>query len=263
MRGGQLMRKSIYVIIVCIMITIFSGCDVLKRMDSDDFNNDELHPVSSIVMSESEAKKLSDKMAVYLYFTNEDNSKLLTEIRYIPMSEAKRSVNNLASAIVKELINGPMKDTGLKPTIPEGTKLRSPISINAGIATVDLTNEFIRNHPGGKKAEQMTIYSIVNSLTEIKEIQKVRFAIDGKEVKEYKGSFKFDAPFPRSDSLISKESPAKSTMTDEVLEGEHEDSMYGVIEQNFQDSEEVLENYNESFEIFEQQSEETYIEILE
>ncbi|MCG8401131.1 MAG: GerMN domain-containing protein, partial [Firmicutes bacterium] len=169
------MRKTICVITACIMmITMISGCGALEKLGLKDTENDELRPVSSIVMNEDEARKLSDKVPVRLYFANEDNSKLLAEIRYIPMSEAKKSVNSLASSIVKELIKGPMSNAGMKATIPKSTKLRSPININAGIATVDLTKEFVDNHPGGKEAEKMTIYSIVNSLTELKEIQKVR-----------------------------------------------------------------------------------------
>jgi len=72
------------------------------------------------------------------------------------------------------LIKGP-KVAGLKPTIPEGTKLRSAIKIEGDVAIVDFTKEFRDNHPGGKAEERMTIYSVVNSLTELKEINKVKF----------------------------------------------------------------------------------------
>ena len=199
------MRKLVCIVTVCLMIVSFSGCSLLQKLGLQQNNSDELRPVSSIVMSEDEAKKLTDKIPIRLYFANEDNSKLKLEIRYIPLSEAKKSVNNLASTIVKELINGPKTSAALKATIPVGTVLRSPVSIEAGVATVDFTKEFIDKHPGGKAAERMTIYSIVNSLTELKEIQKVKFLIDGKSQKEFKGSFQFSAPFPRTASLISKE----------------------------------------------------------
>jgi len=74
-------------------------------------------------------------------FANEDNSKLKLEIRYIPVSETTKSVNHLAEIIVNELIKGP-KVAGLKPTIPEGTKLRSAIKIEGDVAIVDFTKEF-------------------------------------------------------------------------------------------------------------------------
>lgn len=200
------MRKSICIIIVCtLIITLFSGCNLLQKLGLKKADNDELRPVSSIVMGEEEAKKLSDKIQVRLYFDNGESTKLGLEIRYIEKSEAEKSVNNLASVIVKELINGPGSKSSLKATIPEGTQLHSPIKIEAGVATVDFSKEFKDKHAGGKAAERMTIYSVVNTLTELKEIQKVQFLIEGKTVKEYKGSFKFDVPFPRTTSLISDE----------------------------------------------------------
>jgi len=192
---------------------MFSGCSVLQKLGLQKSESDELHPVSSVVMSEDEAKKLTDKVQIYLYFANEDNTKLVKEIRYISMADAKQSTGHLASVIVKELIKGPGKESGLKPTIPAGTQLRSPVTINGGIATVDFTKEFIDKHSGGKAAEQVTLFSIVNSLTEIKEIQKVKFLIDGKPKKEFKGNFQFDAPFPRSTSLISKDSVVPSSIS--------------------------------------------------
>jgi len=203
------MRKIVSIVTVCFMIiAVFSGCTILQKLGLQSDNNDELHPVSSIVMSEEEAKKLTDKVPIHLYFANQENTKLKLEIRYIPVSDAKKSVNSLATTIVKELIKGPSAQSGLKPTIPTGTVLRSPVSIKSGIATVDFTKEFVTNHPGGKVAEQLTIYSVVNSLTELKEIQKVKFTINGKTQKEFKGNFQFDVPFPRTTSLIAKDVPS-------------------------------------------------------
>lgn len=209
------MRRAVSILTICFMILfLFSGCGILERLGlfgGDD--NDELSPASSIVMNEEEAGKISDKVPVHLYFIGEDPSKLNLEVRYVPLEEAKKSVNNLASIIVKELIKGPGAESALKPVIPAGTQLRSPITINAGVATVDFSKEFQENHPGGSVAERLTIFSVVNSLTELKEIQKVKFTIEGKTVTNYKGNFQFDAPFPRSASIISKDAPPVNTST--------------------------------------------------
>lgn len=205
------MRKVLYVALICLLIvSVSAGCGLLQKLG---FNkgNDEIQPASSIVMNEDEARKLTDKVPVHLYFATADNMSLRLEVRYIPVIEAKKSVNNLASIVVKELIAGPTAGSGLKATIPAGTQLRGPVGINTGVATVDLSKEFIDKHPGGKIAEQLTIYSIVNSLTEIKEIQKVKFTINAKAQKDFKGNFQFDTPFPRSDSIISKVPPASGT----------------------------------------------------
>lgn len=197
------MRKGLCVITASVLIvTMLSGCSVLQKLGFK--NNDELQPVSSVVMNEDEAKKLSDKMPISLYFATEDDSKLKLEVRYIDVSEGKKSVNHLAGLIVKELIAGP-KEKGLKATIPQGTQLLGNVGIEGKVATVNFSKDLTEKHPGGEAAARLTIYSIVNSLTEISEIEKVKFLVNGKSQADFKGAYKFDSAFPRTASLISND----------------------------------------------------------
>jgi len=184
---------------------LLSGCSLLEKLGLKEDADDELRPVSSVIIGEAEASQLTDKTPIKLYFANEDNTKLKLEIRYIDSSEAKKSTSNLASIVVKELIKGPSNEKTHKRTIPAEATLRTPVSIENKVATVDMSKEFKTKHPGGKDAERMTIYSIVNSLTEIEGIEKVKFKIAGKEQKEYMGNFQFNLLFPRSPNLISKD----------------------------------------------------------
>lgn len=207
-----MLKRTISILTILFLLVALSGCTLLQKMGLQKSSDEELRPVSSIVIGEDEASKLTDKTPIRLYFANADNSKLKLEIRYIETAEAKRSTSNLASIIIRELIKGPSDTTAFKSTIPSEAKLRTPVSINDKVATVDMSKEFKTKHPGGKDAEKMTIYSIVNSLTEIEGIQKVKFTIAGKAQKEYMGNFKFDSMFPRSAQLISKESAAEPSL---------------------------------------------------
>lgn len=203
--------------IFAFLLVAFSGCSFLEKLGLQKTQDEELRPVSSIVIGEDEASKLTDKTPIKLYFANADNTKLKLEIRYIETAEAKKSTSNLASVIIRELIKGPSDEAAFKRTIPAEAKLRTPVSISDKVATVDMSKEFKTKHPGGKDAEKMTIYSIVNSLTEVEGIQKVKFTIAGKSQKEFMGNFKFDSLFPRSTALISRESadPAKESSNEE------------------------------------------------
>ena len=205
------MKKIISIILVVASIIMFSGCSVLQKLGLQKEPEDELRPVSSIIIGETEASKLTDKTPLRLYFANEDNTKLKLEIRYVDSTDIKDSTSNMATAIVNELIKGPSDERLFKRTVPAEAKLLSPVSIKNKVATVDFSKEFKTKHPGGKDAEKMTIYSIVNSLTELEEIEKVRFLIEGKEQKEFMGHFKFDALFPRSPQLISKDKAETTT----------------------------------------------------
>ena len=201
-----MMKKLVSVAAILLLIAgLLSGCSLLEKLGLQESPDDELRPVSSVVIGEAEAGKFTDKTPIRLYFANEDNTKLKLEIRYIDSEEAKKSTSNLASIIVKELIKGPSDETTFKRTIPAEATLRTPVSIDNKVAVVDMSKEFKTKHPGGKDAEKMTIYSIVNSLTELDGIEKVKFKIAGKEQKEYMGNFQFNLLFPRSTNLISKE----------------------------------------------------------
>lgn len=193
------------VMLLVFLLVMLPGCGALQKLGLQEGPDEELRPVSSIIIGEAEASKLTDKTPVRLYFANKDNTKLKLEIRYVDDPDVKKNLSNLASTVINELIKGPVDNENFLRTVPAETKLRSPVSINGKVATVDMSKEFKTKHPGGKDAEKMTIYSIVNSLTELEGIEKVKFTIDGKVQKEYMGNFKFDAVFPRSVQLISKD----------------------------------------------------------
>ena len=237
------MRKIISIILVVASIIMFSGCSVLQKLGLQKEPEDELRPVSSIIIGENEASKLTDKTPLRLYFANEDNTKLKLEIRYVDSTDIKDSTSNMATAIVNELIKGPSDERLFKRTVPAEAKLLSPVSIKNKVATVDFSKEFKTKHPGGKDAEKMTIYSIVNSLTELEEIEKVRFLIEGKEQKEFMGHFKFDALFPRSPQLISKDRAETTTGIAEgdnsLLEGNNVDDYNGSKETSGQNGETI------------------------
>jgi spore germination protein GerM len=155
-------------------------------------------------MDEEEAAVLNEKVPVILYFGDEQQTKLVKEIRYVSISEAKKGSEALASAMVKELLAGP-KAKGLKAVIAEGTTLRSPVKIDGRVATVDFTKEFVDNHPGGKELAELTIYSVANSLTELKDVERVKIIINGKATKNFKNKVTLDSDFPRNDAVVNKE----------------------------------------------------------
>lgn len=193
------MRKILSLILVCmIAMTLFAGCGSVDESSGID----ELTPASSVSLGENQAGELKNKTPYKLYFVNEQG-KLAPETRYIDNSEVSKGEANLATVLVKELITGPAKGSLLQSSIPQETKVHSDVTIKDGIATVDLTKEFVEKHQGGKKNEQLTLYSIVNTLTEIQDIKSVQFRIDGKVRKDFKGSYQLDISFPRSAYLNS------------------------------------------------------------
>lgn len=198
------MKKRVGILAATFVLALLLSSCAGNDADKTNAGNEELTPTSSMVMDEEEAAVLNEKVPICLYFSDEQQTKLVREIRYVDINEAKKGAATLASAIVKELTTGP-KASGLKTVLPEGTSLRGPVKIDGRVAVVDLTKEFIDNHPGGKTLEELTVYSIVNSLTELKEIERVKIVINGKETKTFKGNLTLNADFPRNDAVVNKE----------------------------------------------------------
>ncbi|SHJ76352.1 GerMN domain-containing protein [Tepidibacter formicigenes] len=141
----------------------------------------------------SEEKKIS----VQLYFPDENMEYLIPYKKNVELKDGYK----LGKKIVEEIIKESNKQ-GYN-IIPKGTKLLN-YSEEKGIATVNFSKEFINNYIGGSAGETMTIYSIVNSLTELENISSVLFLIEGKKV-DYFSHYEFNKPFTREESLIKTE----------------------------------------------------------
>mgnify|MGYP002411942145 CR=1 FL=1 len=191
-----LRKNRKYVVVGALLVVCAVTVTVISVL-----NREDVAPVSG-VSAVSDDNLRPEMVPVYLYFANEDLKGLETEVRYIPIQEATKSAANLATVIVNELIDGPSVQSELSSVIPEDSALLDTVRIDGDRAIVNLNESFVDNHPGGKVLEQLTIYSIVNSLTEIKDINSVLFMIEGEPREEYMGNYKFDNPFPRSISLL-------------------------------------------------------------
>ncbi|HEB12585.1 MAG TPA: hypothetical protein ENI11_02800 [Actinobacteria bacterium] len=131
----------------------------------------------------------ADQVEVVLYFADEQAQNLAGEKRRVSVTDG------LAREAINELIKGPTK-MGSHATIPAGTRLLN-ISVSDNIATVDFSKEFIDNHTGGSAGEQMTVYSVVNTLTEFSTITKVLFLVEGQQVDTIAGHMDIGQPVER------------------------------------------------------------------
>lgn len=132
---------------------------------------------------------------VNLYFSDKEALYFVKERRQINVPTGE----SVEKMIVSELIKGPKKDNSMK-TVPQETKIRS-VETKDRVCFVNLSNEFITKQTGGSAMEYMTIYSIVNSLTELANIDKVQFLIEG-EKKETMIHFSLTEPFEREEAMI-------------------------------------------------------------
>jgi N-acetylmuramoyl-L-alanine amidase len=140
---------------------------------------------------------------VALYFagpTNFDDD-LMPEVREIPGLGAESNPDSRASRVVQELIKGPARGSVLCPTLPRGTCLKS-VKIVDNVAYVDFSEELMENHWGGSRAEELTVYSIVNTLTDVPGIKEVQILIEGLVSSTIAGHIILDEPLSPNFDII-------------------------------------------------------------
>lgn len=175
-------------IIIVILIILGVGYFVYKKISKQNKSNyDEYIPQEEITDEQLR------QTIITLYFMNIETGKLVPEARKI---DAKELVNEPYKKLVELLIDGPQNDKMIK-LISEGTKLNK-IEIKNDCIYIDFSNEFIKEQKLGIDQEELIIKSIVNTVTELKEINFVRILIDGKENMEFPdGGINFREPFKR------------------------------------------------------------------
>jgi len=146
-----------------------------------------------------EIQNLVKKIMITLYYANSNADKVVAETREVEISKDTQ----IESLVFEELKKNP-KGKDLHVVIPEGTKLLSA-STEDGICTLDLSREFVDNSPGGSAGELMTLYSVINSLTEFYDIDKVQFLIEGQKREAYIHAV-FNEPIGRNEEIIKKDS---------------------------------------------------------
>jgi spore germination protein GerM len=106
-----------------------------------------------------------------------------------------------ARFIIRKLLESPEADY-LENPIPMGTKLRG-FYINRDIAILDFSGEIRNNLMGGLSAEQLCIYSIVNSIVlNCESIDRVQILIEGKKADTLRGNLDISVPIVEDVSLI-------------------------------------------------------------
>lgn len=135
--------------------------------------------VTAVLAAREKAKPMT---AVTLYFVDAQMLRLLPVKTYIKDAKPQKK----AEIVIRELIRGRDDNKKIRRLIPNIKNCMS-VKVEDGIAYVNIKKKMAENHPDGRDLEVLTVYSIVNSLASIDGIVNVRFTIDGKVQKDFKG----------------------------------------------------------------------------
>lgn len=172
---------------------------------------------------------------VTLYYMADNGVLLDSEevlVRYV-------SKINLETAILNSLIAGPISKN-LYPVLSEKLKINS-VSVKENICYVDVNEEFL--NPVNKVDYKLTVYSVVNSITQNTGAEKVQFLINGEIYTEPVGEFKIDGLFePNGDIVVDTEGFNRGMDLEKQMK-EHQ--MNETETESVGDTEYIVENYDE------------------
>ncbi len=136
---------------------------------------------------------------VELYAPHESDYSLIQYIAAVPQSQRNNPVR-----LIKELFNSRDLPKDAAPPLAKGVGEDEVLSIKLcdSVAVVDLSGSFFsRCTTLGEREEYLLVYSIVNTLTEIAEINSVQFMFDGVTVQKI-NKIDVSGPLSRNFGLV-------------------------------------------------------------
>lgn len=200
----KMKRVSLFLVLTMVAVLFLSGCFLTDKVaqlkqgfSSDEQKQESDVPAPTVVIETPTANPVTtgETKLVSLFFADTAGNKLVVEEREIP------KVTGIARMCMEELIKGPSQ-AELKATLPASTQL---LDINVrpdGLAIVDFSGSLIKDLPASATAEELAVYSIVNTLTQFPTVQKVEMRIDGKRVDTLLGHVKLNQELVKNTSLI-------------------------------------------------------------
>ncbi len=170
------MNRKVFLTIIAILVIGIVGVTIyLLTNKGTDVSQNEIQPQEEV------GSDTMRQTIVTLYYQNKETKELMPEGR---MVDSKTLLTDPYATLMGLLLEGP-KNEKLQTVIPEGTRVVKA-ELKGDTVYLDLSKEFIDNHKGGQEAENMTIYAIVNTLTQLNEVNSVKILINGREDQAFK-----------------------------------------------------------------------------
>ena len=134
------------------------------------------------------------KIKAHLYYVADDGMRLTSVERDVPYGEGPvEQAREIVAAQVAPVVDP------LVSAVPAGTTVRALFVTEKGEAFVDLSKDVVSAHPGGTMNELLTVYTIVNAVTEnLPAVTSVQLLVDGKEVDTLAGHIDLRRPLTKN-----------------------------------------------------------------
>lgn len=171
-------KKIILLFSILLIIIAVVGYFLIRYVKEKKINQMQSEIVPEQEISEEQLRET----IVSLYFPDKETNSLKPEARLVSVKELIESPYNI---LIKLLIEGPKNDK-LKNIIPENTKLLNSF-LDADCLTLDFSNELLNIDK--EKDKDNLINSIVNTVTELTEVNRVKILIEGQTNEYFENEF--------------------------------------------------------------------------
>lgn len=175
-------KKIIIIFSIALLVILIGGYFAIKYVK--DRQKETI--IEEYIPEEEITEEQLRQTIVSLYFPNRETNELMPEARLVDIKEI---INNPCERLVNLLIEGPKNDK-CKKIIPDNTKILKAY-MEGDCAVIDFSNEFL-NYNKDETEKNNLIKSIVNTLTELTEVNQVKILVNGSECEDFKQVYKRD-----------------------------------------------------------------------
>ena len=165
------------ILMIIILIGGYFGIKYVKEKEAESI-------IEEYIPEEEITEEQFRQTIVSLYFPGKENGELMPEARLIGIREI---INNPYEKLFNLLVEGPKSDK-TKKIIPDNTKVLKTY-MEGDIVVLDLSKEFLNYSSDNENEKRNLINSVVNTLTELTEVNGVKFLIEGVQNEDFKNTY--------------------------------------------------------------------------
>ena len=166
-------KKIILIFLILLIVILLGGYFGINYIK----NKQQKTSVEEYTPEEEITEEQLRQTIVSLYFPNKETNEITPEARLIDITEI---INTPYEKLINLLIEGPKNEKN-KKIIPENTKIQKTY-MEGDCLYLDFSSEFLDYN---KEEKDIMIKCIVNTLTELTEVNKIKILINNEENKEF------------------------------------------------------------------------------
>lgn len=202
------------------MVRLFTQIEGIRKVqfltEGEPLKNPEGQEIGTMTASrfvENSGKEINSylKSTLTLYFTDGDGEHLAQEVRSVYYN----SNVPLEKVVVEQLIKG-AKESGHTASLPADLNILS-VTIQEGICYVNLDNGFVNllAAAGNTLNPELAVYSIVNSLADTCQVNKIQISVNGKTSVSI-GAVDLSSLLSKREDLIKNEPPEEEAQAEKA-----------------------------------------------